>query len=96
MSKLNFLAVEKTSTELLDKLSPFKKKNHIANYQKTVAKVLSKAIMLRAKLRNRFLKTRMKSRMKSRMKYNKKNRNMCVTISRKAKIIYCENLYLED
>ena len=38
----------------------------------------------------------MKSRMKSRMKYKKKNRNMCVTISRKAKIIYCENLDLED
>ena len=63
MSKLNFLAVEKTSTELLDKLSPFKKKNHRANYQKTVAKVLSKAIMLRTKLRNQFLKTGMKSSM---------------------------------
>ena len=54
--------------EILDKLSPFKKKHLRANPSKFVSKKLSKAIMLTTKLRNPFLKAKTHE---SRMKYNK-------------------------
>ena len=48
--------------------------------------------MLRSKLRYQFLKTKS---LESKMKYNKK-RNLFVTITRKAKRSYYENLDLKD
>ena len=53
---------------------------------------LSKGIMLRSKLRNQFLKTKTQN---SKMKYNKQ-RSLCVSITRKAKWSYYENLDLKD
>lgn len=49
--------------------------------------------MLRTKLRNHFLKAT--TRHESRMKYNKQ-RNICVSIRKKAKQSYYENLNLKD
>ena len=49
--------------------------------------------MLRTKLRNHFLKAI--TRHESRMKYNKQ-RNICVSIRKKAKQSYYENLNLKD
>ena len=48
--------------------------------------------VLRSKLRNQFLKTKTQ---KSKLKYNKQ-RNLCVSITRKAKRSYYENLDLKD
>ena len=48
--------------------------------------------MLRSKLRNQFLKTKTQ---KSKLKYSKQ-RNLCVSITRKAKRSYYENLDLKD
>ena len=48
--------------------------------------------MLRSKLRNQFLKTKTQD---SKMKYNKQ-RNLCVSLTRKAKRSYYENLDLKD
>ena len=48
--------------------------------------------MLRSKLRNQFLKTKTQE---SKMKYNKQ-RNLCVSITRKAKRSYYENLHLKE
>ena len=78
--------------EILDKFAPLKKKYIRANHSKFVTKELSKAIMLRSKLRNQFLKTKTQE---SKLKYNKQ-RNLCVSITRKAKRSYYENLDLKD
>ena len=48
--------------------------------------------MLRSKSRNQYLKTKTH---KSKMKYNKQD-NLCVSITRKAKRNYYENLDLKD
>ena len=78
--------------EILDKFAPLKKKYIRANHSKFVTKELSKAIMLRSKLRNQFLKTKTQE---SKLKYNKQ-RNLCVSITRKAKRSYYENLDLKE
>ena len=78
--------------EILDKFAPLKKKYIRANHSKFVSKELSKAIMLRSKLRNQFLKTKTQE---SKLKYNKQ-RNLCVSITRKAKRSYYENLDLKE
>ena len=74
--------------EMLDKLTPFKKKYLKTNPSKFVIKELSKATMLRTKLRNQLLKAKTHE---SRMKYNKQ-RNIYV---RKSKRSYYENLDLK-
>ena len=78
--------------EILDKFAPLKKKYIRANHSKFVTKELSKAIMLKLKLRNQFLKTKTQE---PRMKHNKQ-RILCVSITRKAKRSYYENLDLKD
>ena len=78
--------------EILDKFVPLKKKYIRANHSKFVTKERSKAIMLRSKLRNQSLKTKTQE---SKLKYNKQ-RNLCVSITRKAKRSYYENLDLKD
>ena len=74
--------------EMLDKLTPFKKKYLKTYPSKFVIKELSKATMLRTKLRNQLLKAKTHE---SRMKYNKQ-RNIYV---RKSKRSYYENLDLK-
>ena len=78
--------------ELLNNVAPQKTKYLRANYSKFMMKKLSKAIMLRTKLRNQFLKTRTSE---AKLKYNKQ-RNLCVSLLRKTKRNYYENLNLND
>ena len=91
-SELDFATIRKIFMEILDKFAPLKKNYIRANHSKFVTKELSKAIMLRSKLRNQFLKTKTQE---SKLKYNKQ-RNLCVSITRKAKRSYYENLDLKD
>ena len=88
-SELDFATIRKIFMEIFE---PLKNKYIRANHSKFVTKELSKAIMLRSKLRNQFLKTKTQE---SKMKYNKQ-RNLCVSITRKAKRSYYENLDLKD
>ena len=90
--ELDFATIRKIFMKILDKFVPLRKKYIIANHSKFVTKELSKAITLRSKLRNQFLKTETQE---SKMKYNKQ-RNLCVSITRNAKISYYENLDLKD
>ena len=90
--ELDFETIRKIFMEVLDEFAPLKKKYIRANHSKLVTKELSKAIMLRSKLRNQFLKTKTQE---SKLKYNKQ-RNLCVSITRKAKRSYYENLDLKD
>ena len=78
--------------ELLNKITPLKTKFLRANHSKFVTKEVSKVFMLRTKLRNKFLK---KKTLESRAKYNKQ-RNICVSLIKKAKRNYYENLDLND
>ena len=57
-----------------------------------MTKELGKAIMQRTKLRNQFLK---KKTSEAKLKYNKQ-RNLCVSMLRKAKSNHYENLVLND
>ena len=91
-SELDFATLRKIFIEILDKFAPLKKKYIRANHSKFVTKELRKAIMLRSKLRNQFLKTKSQE---LKMKYNQQ-RNLCVSITRKAKRSYYENLDLRD
>ena len=65
-----------------------RKKYVRANHSKFVKKVLSKPLMLKTKLRNKFLKQKTTE---TRSAYNKQ-RNICVSILRKAKRSCFENL----
>ena len=76
----------KTFLTVLDKHAPIKKKYLRANHANFVTKQLRKAIMKRSKLRNDFLKDRNDA---SQSAY-RKQRNLCVTLLRKAKKQYLE------
>ena len=91
-SELDFATLRKIFIEILDEFAPSEKKYIRANHSKFVPKELSKAIMLRSKLRNQFLKTKSQE---PKMEYNKQ-RNLCVSITIKAKRSYYENLDLKD
>ena len=78
----------KTFLTVLDKHAPIKKKYLRANHANFVIKQLRKAIMKRSKLRNDFLKDRNDA---SQSAY-RKQRNLCVTLLRKAKKQYFSNL----
>ena len=78
--------------EVLNKVAPQKTKFLRANHSKFVTKDVSQAIMLRIKLRNKFLK---KKTLEARTKYNKQ-RNIYVSLVKKAKRNYYENLDLRD
>ena len=73
---------------VLDKHAPIKKKHLRANHTNFVTKQLRKAVMKRSKLRNDFLKDRNDA---SQSAY-RKQRNLCVTLLRKAKKQYFSNL----
>ena len=73
---------------VLNKFAPLKKKYLRANHSHFVNKELNKAIMQRSRLRNAYLKDRTRA---ARIAY-KKQRNVCVSILRKSKKCYYENL----
>ena len=72
----------------MDKHAPIKKKYLKANHASFVTKELRKAIMKRSRLRNDFLKDRNDDSQNS----YRKQRNLCVTLLRKAKKRYFSNL----
>ena len=76
--------------KVLNKHAPIKTKYLRANHSPFVTKELSKAIMLRLKLRNQYLKYKSKE---ARARF-KIQRNLCVTLLRKTKRDYYENLDL--
>ena len=92
MNSLDFGSLKKCFIELLNKVAPLKTKFLRANHSKFVTKDVSNAFMLRTKLRNHFLKKR---NLEARTKYNKQ-RNICVSLVKKAKRNYYENLDLND
>ena len=78
----------KTFVNVLDKHAPLKKKYLRTNHPNFVIKQLRKAIMKRSHLRNDFPKDRNDD---SQSVY-RKQRNLCVTLLRKAKKQYFSNL----
>ena len=80
---------------VLNKNAPIKYKYIRANNSSYMTKSLRKEIMLRSRLRNKFLKTKTEE---SKQLYNKQ-RNLCVTLLRKAKRNYfaeLDNRILKD
>ena len=75
---------------VLNKHAPIKTKYSRANHPPFVTKELSKAIMLRSNLWNQYLKCKSEG---ARTRF-KVQRNLCVTLLRKAKHDYYENLEL--
>ena len=71
---------------LLNKLAPSKKKTSF------ITKEVRKAIMTRSRLRNKFLRTKSQEYKQA---YNKQ-RNLCVTMVRKAKKYYFNNLNVRN
>ena len=92
MNNSSFIELKTIFMELLNKVAPQKTKYLRANYSKFMTKELSKAIMLRTKLRYQFLKAKTSE---AKLKYNKQ-RNLCVSLLRKTKRNYYENLNLND
>ena len=80
----------RTSLKILDKYAPVKKKYLRANHATFMTKEVRKAIMMRSKLRNKFLQDKNE---KSRNDY-RKQRNLCVTLVRRAKQQYFSTLDL--
>ena len=77
---------------LLNKFAPLKCKYLRANHSKFMTKELSKAIMLRTRFRHQFLKMKMPE---AKAKYNKQ-RNICASLTRKAKRNYSKSLGLNN
>ena len=92
MSDLSVDVFKMTFLSDLNNFAPVKKKYFRANHSKLVNKVLSKAIMLRTKLRNKLFKQKTR---KTRLGYNKQI-NICVSILRKSKRSYFENLDVKN
>ena len=78
--------------DLLNKFAPLKFKYPRANLSKFMTKELSKAIMLRTRFRHQVLKMEAPE---AEAKYNNQ-RNICVSLTRKAKGNYYENLDLNN
>ena len=80
------------SLGLLNKLALLKKKTLKNNQSSFITKEVRKAIMTRSRLRNKFLKTKSQE---CKQAYNKQ-RNLCVTMVRKAKKNYFNNLNVRN
>ena len=91
INSLDFGSRKNGFMELLNKVPPQKTKFLRANHSKFVTKDVSKAIMFRSKLGNQFLKKRI---LEARTKCNKQ-RNICVSLVKKAKRNYYKNLDLK-
>ena len=73
----------------LNVLNKFAQKKYLrANHSRFVNKELDEAIMQRSRLRNKYFKDKTRA---ARIAY-KKQRNDCLSILRKSKICYYENL----
>ena len=92
MSDLSVDVFKMTFLNALNSFAPVKKKYLRANHSKFVNKELSEAMMLRTKLRNKFYKQKTTE---TRSAYNKQ-RNICISILRKAKRSYFENLDIKN
>ena len=88
----SFEELQKIFMELLNKFTPVKCKYLRANLSKFMKKELSKAIMLRTRFRHQFLKMKTPE---AKAKCNKQ-RNVCVSLTRKAKRNYYESLDLNN
>ena len=77
-----------TFLNVLNMLPSLKKKYLRANHSRFINKEFNKAIMQRSMLRNAYLKDKTRA---ARIAY-KKQRNVCVSILRKSKKCYYENL----
>ena len=88
---LNYDIFKNVCMDAINKHAPLKRKYIRANHAKYVDKELRQAIMKRSKLRNYYLKHRGE---KNRLVY-KKQRNFCVTLLRKKKADYFNNLDLK-
>ena len=88
----SFEELQKIFMDLLNKFAPLKCKYLRANHSKFMTKELSKAIMLRTRFRHQFLKMKTPE---AKAKHNKQ-RNICVSLTRKAKRNYCESLDLNN
>ena len=77
-----------TSKKTLDKAAPVKQKYVRSNQSPFLYKQILKAIMNRTRLRNNFLRTRSAE---DRFAYNQQ-RNFCLSLNRKAKKKYYNNL----
>ena len=91
MNSLDFGNLKTCFVELLNGVAPIKTTFLRANYSQFVTKDVSMAIMLRTKLINQFLKNRT---LQTKTKYNNQ-RNICVSLVKKAKRNYYENLDLK-
>ena len=78
--------------DILNKHAPMKQKYHRANQGRFMTKDLHKAIMKRSRLRNKFLRDRTDI---SREEY-KKQRNLCVSLLKKAKQDHFANLDIKS
>ena len=88
----SFEELQKVFMDLLNKFAPLKCKYLRANHSKFMRKELSKAIMLRTRFRHQFSKMKTPEAI---AKYNKQ-RNICVSLTRKAKRNYYESLDLSN
>ena len=87
-----FELFQTVSLGLLNRLKPLKKKTLKNNQSSFITKEMRKAIMTRSMLQNKFLKTKSKE---CKQPYNKQ-RNLCVTMVRKAKKNYFNNLNVRN
>ena len=87
IKNLNFGSLKNCFIKLLDKVVPLKTKFLRVNQSKFV----TKDVMLKTRLRNQFLKKRT---LKAKMKENNQ-RNICVSLIKKAKQNYNKNLDLK-
>ena len=92
ISPKDFSAFKNIVIKVLNLHAPLKPKHLRANHSSFISKDLRKAIMHRTKLRNQFLKLKTHG---SRLRYNKQ-RNLCVTLLRKAKKKYYTDLKMSD
>ena len=88
----DFSAFKNIVFEALSLYALLKTKYLLANHSSFISKDLSKAIMHRSKLRNQFLKLQIHE---SRLRYDKQ-RNLCVTLLRKAKKKYYTDLKMSE
>ena len=91
-STMDYENFQDTIIDSLNKHAPLKRKYLRANHSNFIMKELSKAIMQRSKLRNLYLELRSDE---SRSRY-KKQRNVCMSVLRKAKRKHYEDLSIAD
>ena len=92
LSTMDYKNFKDTIIDSLNKHAPLKRKYLRANDLNFITKELSKAIMQRSKLHNLYLKVRLNE---NRIRY-KKQRNICVSLLKKAKRKHFKDLSIAD